>query len=189
MGTPGSAGSVGSVGGSGLVRLLTAKAAAAVFVVTAIGGVALAAGTASLPGQHQRADRPPTRTQRENAPVDTPSRTAGRTDRPTPSPSLSLSPSPSPAGLCRAYERDQQNDEGGKALDDPAFSPLITAAGGKDKVAGYCATLLRPTQEKKPEPPPKGQTKKPTVKPTMKPTVKPSPQRTRSTGRSARTQT
>jgi hypothetical protein len=44
-------------------------------------------------------------------------------------------------GLCTAYDAGVAGSHG-KALDNPAFSVLITAAGGKDQVAGFCATIL-----------------------------------------------
>jgi hypothetical protein len=145
---------------SGLAWLLTAKAVGVVFATTAVGGVALAAGTGALPGQ-QRADRSPAGTPGESRPAGTPSRSSGGTVGPVPSPS----PSASLAGLCRAYERSDRNNERDKALDNPAFAMLITAAGGENKVSGYCATLLT-TPSKRPEPTPKVKANKPTRHPT-----------------------
>lgn len=40
---------------------------------------------------------------------------------------------------CRAYDQDKDN---GKALDSTAWQRLVTAAGGADKVAAYCAEQL-----------------------------------------------
>jgi hypothetical protein len=51
------------------------------------------------------------------------------------------SPSPSLVGLCHAVNAGNKDDHG-KALENPAFAALITAAGGKDKVDLFCATLL-----------------------------------------------
>jgi hypothetical protein len=51
------------------------------------------------------------------------------------------SPSPSLTGLCHAVGAGNKDDHG-KALENPAFTALITAAGGKDKVDVFCATLL-----------------------------------------------
>ncbi|GAA2116459.1 hypothetical protein [Actinomadura alba] len=159
---------------SRLAKLLTAKVATVAFATTAIGVVAFAAGTGGLPGQKQHADQPPADTPGNSRPIGTPSMPATGTVAPAPSPSpskspspslsLSLSPSTSPslARLCRAYE---QNKERGKALDRPALSTLITAAGGENKIAGYCATLLPTTPGKKPMPTTKGQVNKPTAKP------------------------
>jgi len=51
------------------------------------------------------------------------------------------SPSPSLVGLCHAVDAGNKDDHG-KALENPAFTALITAAGGKEKVDAFCATLL-----------------------------------------------
>jgi hypothetical protein len=61
---------------------------------------------------------------------------------PTPDKHPAAGPSPSLAGLCNVY-RAGVGDNSGKALDNPAFTHLITVAGGKDKVAAYCAALLK----------------------------------------------
>lgn len=53
----------------------------------------------------------------------------------------SATPSPSLQGLCHAYSAGVRSNPG-KALENPAFTALITAAGGKDKVSSYCTTLL-----------------------------------------------
>ncbi len=53
----------------------------------------------------------------------------------------SATPSPSLHGLCHAYAAGAGSNPG-KALENPAFTALITAAGGKDKVSSYCTTLL-----------------------------------------------
>lgn len=53
----------------------------------------------------------------------------------------SATPSPSLQGLCHAYSAGVGSNPG-KALENPAFTALITAAGGKDKVSSYCTTLL-----------------------------------------------
>jgi hypothetical protein len=54
--------------------------------------------------------------------------------------SPSSSPSPSLRGLCTAWLAHPQNDS--KLSTNPAFSVLVTAAGGMDAVNGYCTTLL-----------------------------------------------
>jgi hypothetical protein len=41
------------------------------------------------------------------------------------------------AGLCRAWRAGQGADNG-RRMDSVAFQALVTAAGGADKVAGYC---------------------------------------------------
>jgi hypothetical protein len=48
-------------------------------------------------------------------------------------------------GLCRAYAAGEKASHG-KALDNPAFTALVTASGGKAKVSAWCTTLL--AQEK-----------------------------------------
>ncbi|GGR93858.1 hypothetical protein GCM10010169_42880 [Micromonospora fulviviridis] len=55
------------------------------------------------------------------------------------------------AGLCRGYlaKSDRQRAQ---ALETPAFADLVTAAGGADRVEGYCLALV---PEKSPEPAPK----------------------------------
>jgi len=104
-----------------LAKLLTLKAAAIAVAAVSAGGVALAATTGVLPN--------PLAPQNPGHSTDSPGRsgTAG-----TPSPSL--------VGLCTAYQAGAGADHG-KALESPAFSVLITAAGGKDKVDTYCTGI------------------------------------------------
>lgn len=117
---------------STLATLLTAKVLVPAAATVALGGIATAAatGTLPLPG---------------HAPVDSP--TISATHIPSPAPpgsepaSEAATPSPSLVGLCRAVTAGA-GSEHGKALDSPAFTALITAAGGKDKVPVYCADLL-----------------------------------------------
>jgi len=40
-------------------------------------------------------------------------------------------------GLCKAYAA-QVSESPGKALESPAFTALVTEAGGADKVDGFC---------------------------------------------------
>jgi hypothetical protein len=115
-----------------LAKLLTLKVAAVALTATATaaGGVTLAAGSGHLPeslGGAAPTARP------------TPTHTTGKTSatrdgHPNASPSASLN------GLCHAYQAGA-GDSSGKALNSPAFTYLITVAGGKDKVAAYCADL------------------------------------------------
>jgi hypothetical protein len=44
-------------------------------------------------------------------------------------------------GLCNAFAAGAGSDHG-KALDSPAFTALISTAGGRDRVDAYCAQLL-----------------------------------------------
>jgi hypothetical protein len=52
-------------------------------------------------------------------------------------------PTPSLQGLCTAYQAGATSNPG-KAIDNPAFSVLVAAAGGTDKVADYCDELIGP---------------------------------------------
>jgi hypothetical protein len=45
-------------------------------------------------------------------------------------------------GLCHAYLAGAGSDHG-KALDNPAFTVLITKAGGRTMVDGFCMALLK----------------------------------------------
>lgn len=96
------------------------------------GGVALAAATGHLPAQaggHPAASA-----------SAKPSGSAGAAGAAT-NGHTSATPSPALHGLCHAYAAGAGNNPG-KALDNPAFSALITAAGGRDKVTSYCATVV-----------------------------------------------
>jgi hypothetical protein len=110
----------------------------AVFASLALGGVAVAAiGHAGSPGHGAGG---------AGRAAHRPAVAAGRPDG-TASPSSSGGPGatgrPSPAqdteAHCRAYE---QVDGRGKALGATAWQQLVTAAGGKDKVAAYCSRQL-----------------------------------------------
>jgi hypothetical protein len=131
---------------SALAKFVTGKMAAAALAVSAVGGgVAYAAETGKLPAALGGSEKPAAAT------------SAAAKDH-----GAKGSPSPSMVGLCHAFTAGA-GDNPGKALQNPAFSALITAAGGEDKVADYCATVLvKPTHGAKP-------TDKPTGKPTDKP--------------------
>ncbi|MBP2329171.1 hypothetical protein JOF56_009556 [Kibdelosporangium banguiense] len=143
-----------------LAKLLTLKVAATAVTAVATGGITVAAATGNLPTQHGDSSTAP--------PMSTVSSTTGPV---TPTPSIdpgqtpdtadkntngknaadnnsgdknagnSGSPSPSLVGLCQAYTAGAGAEQG-KALDNPAFTVLITTAGGKDKVSVYCTDLL-----------------------------------------------
>ena len=104
-----------------VAKLLTLKAAAIAVAVVSAGGVAVAATTGVLPN--------PLAPENPGHSTTAP----GHTNNPA-------TPSPSLLGLCTAYLAGAGADHG-KALESPAFSVLITAAGGKDNVDGYCANL------------------------------------------------
>jgi hypothetical protein len=145
--------------GSVLVRLLATKAAVAV-LATATGGVAITAGAVSLADRQH--DRPPKRPGTSATPAS-----PGASSRPALStpPKATTGPvssgpsrSPSPTELCRAYRAIGPQRQ--KALVRPAFAPLVAAAGGEHRVAGYCAKLLRGPKGEKPVRPPQGKPKK-----------------------------
>jgi hypothetical protein len=138
-----------------VMKLLTVKAAAVV-ALAAAGGVAVAATTGTLPT---------TLTGSEHSTSGVSAASSHQAGRPSARPSASEngkgrdgdkdgkehdgqgpegangSPSPSLVGLCHAVDAGNKDDHG-KALENPAFTALITAAGGKDKVDAFCATLL-----------------------------------------------
>ena len=140
--------------------------AAGTVVALAGGGVAYAASTGNLPGQKQNDHRSPNGTSHSSqAPGQNKTTTGRPTTKPSPgkptktvttpsTPKASSTPKPSLKGLCKAYQAGVA-DNPGKALDNPAFTALITAAGGKEKVGAFCVDLIgtppvRPTQKPKP---------------------------------------
>jgi hypothetical protein len=130
-----------------LAKLLTLKAAAIAVVAVSAGGVALAATTGVLPN--------PLAPQHPGHSTDAPGH-----------PGNAATPSPSMVGLCTAFLAGAGADHG-KALENPAFSALITAAGGKDKVDSFCAGIGV-------KPPGSGRgTGEPTSHPTGEPTSHP----------------
>jgi hypothetical protein len=130
-----------------LAKLLTVKVAAAAIGVTALGGAALASGAGPLP--NQLADTTP-KAQASSSSVTGP-RSEGAGGRQSPKTTLSPKvkkdkeakgrPSPSMVGLCRAYAAKPAGQRG-KSLRSPAFTALITSAGGRQNVTGYCALVL-----------------------------------------------
>ena len=129
-----------------LAKLLTLKAAIlAAVAVAATGGVALAAtsGALPLPLRHGPPEPRTTPAHSTAVPSPTPAATAPGSPGPLPPPTATALGSPVPAvlNLCRAYTAGAGNNPG-KALDNPAFGALVDAAGGRDKVAAYCAAAL-----------------------------------------------
>jgi hypothetical protein len=114
-----------------LTKVLTVKAAA-VLAVTAAGGMALAATTGTLPNPLHGPSVEASASHDTGKPSDKPSHPGSRG---------SADPSPSLVGLCHAFTAGAGSDHG-KALENPAFTALITAAGGKDKVDTFCTNLL-----------------------------------------------
>jgi hypothetical protein len=138
-------------------------AAAAIGVALAGGGVALAASTGTEPtaalGKRDGANHGPAH------PTGKPSTAPSKRDQP------GAAPSPSLVGLCRAYAAGA-GDNPGKALDNPAFSVLITAAGGKEKIAEFCAPALRDEPAAAPDAKP---SKTPAAKPDNPAATRPTP--------------
>jgi hypothetical protein len=150
-------------------KLLVAKAVLAAVGVSG-GGVALAAATGHMPSM---AGGNPAAASSAAAASHSPGGNSGSHPGASPSPSL--------RGLCQAYTAHAA-DNPGKALDNPAFTALITAAGGKANVAGFCATKLADTPGNAPATHPTGKpssmpttanTTHPTGDPTTHPTGKP----------------
>jgi hypothetical protein len=106
----------------------TVKAAAAVLVaVLSIGGVA-AAATGLLPSQARQVADQASSTSAASAAGQGLGRAAvADLDRAS-------------HGLCRAWQAGKGSDSG-RRTDSPAFQALTAAAGGADKVAGYCADI------------------------------------------------
>ena len=155
---------------STLAKLVAAKALVAVAASAAVGGVALAAATGSLPAPaqqvaHDSVGAPaPDKSKAPKAPEATETPEATDTPEPSESASPESTPSPNLVGLCRAYGAGVATSHG-KALDSAAFTVLVTTAGGKDSVAAYCTKLLA---------------QNPTGKPTALPTHSPQPHPTHS---------
>ena len=123
-------------------KLLTAKVAAAAAAIFAVGGVATAAATGALP-LPAGGSAPATSTSSHPAATGSPStRVAAHTPAGDTRAEHEPSPSPSLTGLCHAYTAGNKAEHG-KALDNPAFTALIQAAGDKTKVDGYCTTLVK----------------------------------------------
>ncbi len=159
-----------------LAKALTVKVAAAALATTAAaGGVAYAASEGALPGQSGDHS-----VSRSAAPEKSKDATAKDNNGKGPG-EANGSPSPSLVGLCHAYTSGVATSKG-KALENPAFTVLITTAGGADKVAAYCTKLLADEAAAKPSHPATGKPAdagKPTDKPAEggKPTASPRPTR------------
>ncbi|TYB38760.1 hypothetical protein FXF50_10170 [Micromonospora sp. AP08] len=123
--------------------LVGAKLALAALLATATGGVALAAVTGHLPGPLGGGGGAGT-TASPSAGADGRPTPTGDPSHPTTPAGVPTDPSGSPsalAGLCTAY-RAKNDAERGSALETPSFADLVSAAGGRDKVPGYCDRLL-----------------------------------------------
>jgi hypothetical protein len=126
-----------------IARLATVKAAVALAVLGG-GGVALAAaGTGHLPGIGSPKGEPvahPNPSVAVSRPASGSQSATGATSGASGgSAQPSGTPSPNMRGLCMAFE---QASGSGETLGDAASTVLITAAGSKDAVPAYCATVL-----------------------------------------------
>ncbi|MEU8316512.1 hypothetical protein [Micromonospora sp. NPDC048887] len=110
---------------------LAARVAVSALAACLTSGVAIAATgdprPAARPPVPPGVPAPPTPPARPGPPAGTP---APRTPQPS-----------APSGLCVAY-RALAEKERGRALAAPAFTDLVAAAGGRDRVPDYCAGLL-----------------------------------------------
>lgn len=106
-----------------LAKLLTLKVAAVATTAVAAGGVAVAAATGAMPNPFGAKPS-----------ASTSAKPGDNHHKGSPSPSL--------VGLCNAYSNGNKQDKG-KALENPAFTALIDAAGGKDKVEAFCADIAK----------------------------------------------
>jgi|GEM_PF-2672605 len=112
-----------------LAKLLTVKAAAV--AAAGAGGIALAAGTGVLPVElPDTANTPTVVNEAPAAPSEAPS-AADKPDQ------AGGNPDPSMVGLCQAYSA-AASDNPGKALESPAFTALLAAAGSAEQVDGFC---------------------------------------------------
>ncbi|WP_127355407.1 hypothetical protein [Actinacidiphila soli] len=111
-------------------RRRSVKALVAALAVTAVSGVAVAAGTGHLPG-----------VKGGNSAVasPTPGRTTGAPN--AGGATATADADPATTALCEAYAASTGADRA-KKLAGPAFSGLVRVAGGKGKVAAYCAAVL-----------------------------------------------
>jgi hypothetical protein len=140
-----------------VAKVLTVKVLA-VLATTTAGGVALAATTGAVP--NPLAQAAPSASSGLSA-ADPSATRSGGADSPEAKASKdakvgadastdSKAPSPSLVGLCHAYGAGNKADHG-KALENPAFAVLLTKAGGKDQVEGFCrATLAKPAPSNSP---------------------------------------
>lgn len=144
-------------------------------IVLALGGVAVAATTGSLPppvqhGAHNLLS--PLGVVVPDGKAPRPDKDSGDTPRQSNSPSPTHTPSTSadPSGpaihrLCQAWQA-QQKGPASKSMDPAAFQKLAAAAGGADKVPTFCATVLD-QQQPRPGGPPSSKAKP--VKPSITP--------------------
>lgn len=117
---------------------------AAVVAATASAGVALAAGTRldrtdPVPVPSQVTPAVPTPT--SPLPIPPPTAVPGTSSTLAATVGGTADAQPARLGLCRAYLA-KGGAERGRSLDTPAFSTLVEAAGGRDRVTAYCERIL-----------------------------------------------
>lgn len=133
-----------------LVATKTALAATA--ASAAVGAVTLAGATGTLPAPVQDAAHSAFGAPASDKAAEKAARKAEKQAARDAEAVASATPSPNLIGLCRAYTAGVK-DSNGKALDNPAFTVLITAAGGAAGVDAFCVTTLaaapggRPTDQ------------------------------------------
>ncbi|MGR6318348.1 hypothetical protein Q2K19_01065 [Micromonospora soli] len=121
-----------------LTSLLAAKLALAALLAAGTGGVALAAVTGALPGPFGTGGATTT----PSGGDDRPSSTGDPGGSPTPAaPTARPGSLAALAELCTAYRAQPGEDRRG-SLETPRFADLVAAAGGREKVPGYCNQLL-----------------------------------------------
>lgn len=142
------------------------KVIAAAASAAAIGGVALAASTGHLGTSGKSPASPPglaiasghradastgssgasgSSSSESSASSSAASSSAASSSAASSSAASSSAPSPSLVGLCHAWQAHENGGSAsthGKWMDSPAFTVLVTTAGGPSSVDGYCATLL-----------------------------------------------
>ncbi|SNQ47992.1 conserved hypothetical protein [Frankia canadensis] len=117
-----------------LAKLLTVKVAATALGAVTLGGVAVAATTGNLPVTGGRGGAAVSSTATPSAEVTAPS---------LPTPSAGAHVSAQLLGLCHAYTAAAGAGAGADAaLASPGMSALVTAAGGRAQVDGFCANAL-----------------------------------------------
>jgi hypothetical protein len=124
---------------------LAKSAAVVVIAAAASGGIALAAASPSgAPAQPGRELPSNAASQaQEHAAVPLSSHPSGKPAKSSHGKAAGHgTPHPNLNGLCHAWLAGAGSQHG-KARSNPAFTALITAAGGESKVAGYCATVIK----------------------------------------------
>lgn len=171
-----------------LAKYITVKvgAVALIATTTTAGGVALAAGGDHLPtalggGKPTAHPKPTHRPGTPGPGKDGKHNGPGQTAKPGQPGHGKPGAAADPAlkGLCQAYKshvvhgadgKPGKQDKASKLLDTPAFARLVSAAGGKDKVAPFCAALLDDRKDKAgPTPAPKNPQARPSGGPGARP--------------------